>query len=195
MISGDNEIVRKILYKIFHFDEWHLGVPSKRPYFNHTVRKVNEILKSYDCGCVVEVGCGLGDIINKIEWSEKYGYDIEANAIHAARFLYPKVFFYEGSFDAVKNKNIRIIIALNFLHRLDDEECKKAFENLIHENKVERIVVDELTEGGGYRYIHNYKNMFLELDYVLEYRSRGFLAAGKARRHILYFKKRDKWEG
>ena len=37
---------------------------------------------------VVEVGCGLGDILSRIEARDRFGLDEDANVIRAARFLH-----------------------------------------------------------------------------------------------------------
>lgn len=58
----------KLLYKIFNFDEWHVSVIGERPYAMEVVKYINRFLREnteYKRGRkVVEIGCGLGDIVS-----------------------------------------------------------------------------------------------------------------------------------
>lgn len=180
---------REYLQKIIGFDKWHLNSLNERFYALPTINRINEMLhRENPVGAVIEVGCGLGDIISAIRWRDKMGYDIDKRAIWAARILHPLTPFRAGTFDAVRGKKVAVLIALNFLHRINDEDCRRYFRELVHDNQVERIIVDAV-QNPPYQYAHNYEKFFGKLGYTLEYRSRGYIAYKRSIRRILYFRR------
>src|SRR5271167_800480 len=57
-------VLYRILHCIFKFDGWHvLNMYENRTYKKVIVKKVNDLHPSI----TVEVGCGLGEIISKID--------------------------------------------------------------------------------------------------------------------------------
>lgn len=183
---------REYLQKVIGFDEWHLGSLEGRHYALPMIHRVNELLVSGGTsGEVIEIGCGLGDIISLIRWKNRIGYDIDKRTIIAARILHPLTAFRVGTFDELRDKKISILMALNFLHRITDEDCCRYFYQLFHKNEVELVIVDEV-QSPPYQYAHDYVKLFGKLGYVLEYKSRGYPASGRSRRRILYFRKIQK---
>ncbi len=180
---------REYLQKMIGFDKWHLNSLNERFYALPTINRINEILqKENPAGTVIEVGCGLGDIISAIHRRERMGYDIDKRAVRGARILHPLTRFRTGSFDAVRDKKIAVLIALNFLHRIDDKECSQYFRDLLCYNEVDRIVVDAV-QSPPYQYAHDYEKLLGDLGYTLEYKSRGYAAYRHSIRKILYFRK------
>jgi hypothetical protein len=73
------------LREVFGFDSWHASAPySCRPY----KRSVVELANALRLRTVVEVGCGLGDIVSRIAAVELFAFDCDARLIRAARFLH-----------------------------------------------------------------------------------------------------------
>ncbi len=101
---------RKLIWYCFKFDEWHIATANDRLYVRFVVDSVNKMNIS---GKVVEVGCGLGDVLSKINSRDKEGYDISTNVIRAAKFIHPLLKTYVGSFENIINKSIEILIAVN----------------------------------------------------------------------------------
>ena len=159
---------REYLQKIIGFDKWHLNTLNERFYAVPTIKRINGMICSGEVfnGAIIEVGCGLGDIISAVRWKDKLGYDIDRKAVLAARLLHPGTSFRVGTFDVIKNRKIAVLIALNFLNR----------------------VVDEV-QSPPYQYTHDYTALFGKLGYTLKYRSRGYVANERTLRRILYFVK------
>ena len=84
---------RECLQKIIGFDKWHLSNFKERTYVLSTVNRINELIQDgkVSSGTVLEIGCGLGDIISSIRWQNKLGYDVDK--ILAARILHPGMRF------------------------------------------------------------------------------------------------------
>lgn len=181
---------REYLQGIIGFDKWHLGSLEGRLYALPMINRINEMIRSGELpsGMIIEVGCGLGDIISSVQWKDKLGYDIDRKAIRAARILHPLTRFRVGTFDAIRDEKISVLMALNFLHRVNDEDCFRYFSELISFNKVEVIVVDAV-QSPPYQYVHDYERLFGGLGYVLEHKSRGYATWGRSLRKILYFRK------
>lgn len=184
---------REYLQKIIGFDPWHLNSLNERFYAIPTIKRINELIQNGEVsnGTIIEVGCGLGDIISAVNWKDKLGFDIDEKVVLTAKLLHPKTAFQVGSFDAIRGRKISILMALNFLHRVNDEDCYRYFNELTCHNEVDRIVVDEV-QSPPYLYSHDYKRLLGELGYTLKYRSRGYVANERSLRKILYFKKTGK---
>lgn len=181
---------REYLQKIIGFDEWHLNNLNERFYAVPTINRINELIRNGKIGpgTILEIGCGLGDIISSIQWHDRMGYDIDKKAIIAARILHPRTPFRVGSFDTISKKKISVLLALNFLHRIDDENCYQYFSQLFNQNEVDFVVVDAV-QSPPYQYVHDYENLLGKLGYVLEHKSRGYAAWGRSIRKILYFRR------
>ena len=78
------KLSRRILYGIFKFDFWHTSILEDRPYAVDIVEFCN---KRSSRNSILEIGCGLGDIIRKANYGQKWGFDKDYNVIRAARFL------------------------------------------------------------------------------------------------------------
>ncbi len=136
------------LQKIFHFDKWHIYGSSRPDY----VKVVARILNNLDLnGTVVEVGCGLGNILRLSKFQRKVGLDIEANVIRAAKLvnLGKSIQFQIGSFREARNfKNIDVLVAINWVHNIDSESLIGEFL------RFPRMLI--LTEGvENYKYFHS----------------------------------------
>ena len=60
------------LYKIFGFGEWHLIPYEDKEYAQDVVQQLNKYLEGINEDVyIVEVGCGLGDIIKRIKFDKK----------------------------------------------------------------------------------------------------------------------------
>ena len=80
--------IYKYLQKRDKFDPWHtLSTIYSRDYAKWIINNLNQLLNEDDGSWVVEVGCGLGEIIGNINWPHKAGYDLDEGVIKAAKFL------------------------------------------------------------------------------------------------------------
>lgn len=188
-----------VLQKVIGFDEWHLHSLHMRFYALPLIRRLNGLIEENNLinGKIIEVGCGLGDILCEIKWKNRIGYDLDSKAIIAAKILHPFMRFEVGSFSDIKGERISVIMALNFLHTLDDCSLDSNMKKLLINNEVDRVIVDQIEKAEDlsleeYAYIHNYQEYFDHLEYELEYESKSYPASGMARRRILYFRKRTR---
>ena len=85
-VIGMAELVgNQILHLFFHFDKWHIGAPYHlKPYKAQVV----EIINNLTVTSVTEVGCGLGDIISRVDSLERLGIDPDVQVIKCATFLH-----------------------------------------------------------------------------------------------------------
>lgn len=160
-------IFYRFLQWVYKFDQWHVNYPFElKPYAMFVVKYINENLKP---NVVVEIGCGLGEILANIQAKEKYGIDIDKKVLNAASFLHKNkgIKFKEGSFEVVENLNIDVLIALNFLHGVNRETVKNMLEKIFQQNKIKYIIVDNYEEGN---YNHNWEIVFKDFPLQLVYK-------------------------
>lgn len=180
-----------ILHKIYKFDEWHLTPADERPYAECIIRKINSILQKEKInGEIIEIGCGLGDIIANISnsYGARSGYDISKNVIKAARVAHPTVRFKHGSFTDIVNRKIGLAIAVNFFQTIDDESLRTMLDVFTTTNDVDRILLDTVPSPP-YEYAHNYDEIMRKAGFCMEWRSHSFAALPKSRRHLLLYRK------
>ena len=151
----------KKIQKEYGINIWHITPIELRPYAMHIVSELNELFETDMSikGCV-EIGCGLGDIIRNINTPKKYGYDISADVINAAKYIDKKhtTEYFVGSFQDVNSilfDNI-VLVAVNFIHNIDADTLKQSFSCVTQSKHISYIVIDSV-EGKDYRYHHDYK--------------------------------------
>ena len=147
-----------ILYLIFRFEKWHLSSIESRDYSVDLVNFINRDISNE--ARVVEIGCGLGEIISCINCQHRYGYDVSKNVINAARkrSIFNKVIFNIGSFNSFSNLEIDYLIAVNFLHDFDKKQLNEWFHQVTNNNNINKIIVDEVSDAG-YAYNHHFESL------------------------------------
>ena len=145
----------KALMREYHFDPWHISPKELRPYAMDLIRYINSRTGAHEA--VVEIGCGLGEIIRNIRSDRLYGYDINANVINAASFLdkQKRVSFRRGSFENVVGLDIEYLIAVNFMHDIDPSYLRSAFKLVSESNDLRNIIVDSVSNDR-VRFSHNF---------------------------------------
>jgi SAM-dependent methyltransferase len=144
MIGIPSRIFRTLLYYYFRFDKWHVHTRYDRQYPDDIVRYLNS--KPLDNRTsVVEIGCGLGDILTNLDYKKRVGFDLDLNALRAARFLSKLRFQANNSFDWFKfpdselNGVFDTIIMVNWIHHVPPVLLK---------TKIEQYFKDNLSTGG-----------------------------------------------
>ena len=187
----------KLLQKRYLFNSWHVEPINFRPYAMEIVLMTERYINQKNIRCVMEVGCGLGDIIGNIKVSKrnckKIGIDKEHNVINAAKVLHPSVIFLQGSFDNCVSREESCLIMVNFIHRIPYDELKQEMQKVFLKSNVNLVVMDTFSrnENTVYEYSHHGKELF-DGKYRCIRRSRGFAAANGARRYIEYWEKIEK---
>lgn len=187
--------IKMLLYRlfrfIFKFSSWHIVPINKRPYALEIYRTLDNYIKKYDLphAPIIEVGCGLGDIINSLNWEYgKIGFDRCPKVLKAARLVHPKIVFYEGSFSDVNCSEIKCLLMINFIHTIPPYKLKKDIEQILSKSKVKMFVLDTFRNNMGTEYNYSHDGTYLfDGEYKLIKRSNGFMAAHGAKRYIEYW--------
>ena len=155
-------ILFRLLRHVFRFDEWHVhNLYENRPYKKKIVETVNKLHPKV----VVEIGCGLGEILSKVRAEARIGIDADRNALRAARLLNWRehITFIDGSINAasdIPQSEIDCLIMINWLHKIPGREIVEEMKQLLQHKKVRYLVVDEILEGiDGYRFHHEFRKI------------------------------------
>ena len=144
----------KCLGLAFGFDAWHAEAPtSARPYREDAARIVNELNPL----TVVEVACGLGEILSFIQSPHRYGFDIDQGVIKAARLLRGRnIEFQVGSCDAVHLDKFDALILVNWIHEISPESLEACLVPLLP--RIKYLLLDAIDADGsvGYRFKHDF---------------------------------------
>lgn len=155
--ASDFRLYRRLQAK-FGFDPWHVKSPyRRRPY----KRRVVAMIDSFAPETVVEIGCGLGEIISHANAPRRFGFDREAAVIEAAKSLHDGVTFHPGDLRkpaeiaAAVGGPIDVLVAVNWPHMLAFEEIAAAITGLKSETTVRRLIIDTIRpERNGYQHYH-----------------------------------------
>ena len=147
------------LRRVFQFDPWHAGAPySCRAY----KRMVVDLVNSLKPALVVEVGCGLGDILSRVNARERFGLDSDARVIRAARFLHPgKVHWLQGDATGIERVlpagcRMDCLIMVNWIHNLSPDHLAALLLPLLP--RTEYLMLDAIDADGpeSYRFKHDF---------------------------------------
>ena len=154
-----NVYFRKLLQWVFKFDKWHVAPLSQRKYCHKIITKLNAHTQRKS---VIDIGCGLGDILSKLNYASKLGVDAEKNVIRAASFIsnikfnYKNTSYVHGSFPNITlNQKFDAVIMVNWIHNIKAEIVASwltyLYENYLNNNGV--LVID-IVKNDKYRYNH-----------------------------------------
>jgi len=155
-------IVLRLLHYVFGFDKWHVhNTYENRPYKKRIVQRLNEIRPRV----VVEVGCGLGEIVSRLNAKMRIGIDADKNLLRAAKLLNwrKNVTFLDGSISTtgcIRQSEIDCLIMVNWLHNVSDEEIVGEMKQLLQQKTVRYLIVDEILDGiEGYKFHHRFREI------------------------------------
>ncbi len=129
---------------IFNFFQNIVGAQNARK------RLVEEFIRPFRGARILDIGCGTGEILNFLPEDVKYlGCDISRHYIDHAKRRYKKKRNTNFICSDVRNlselsKNTdryNIILAINFLHHLDDHQAKDLFKDIHYLLADEGVVV------------------------------------------------------
>jgi len=183
----------KILLRIFFgFDRWHLVTYLERQYVFDIVQHLNDrdIRNS-----ALEIGCGLGDIIKRLDYDVRVGLDREKEVLSALRFTNKIQNFGSKSinlsvFDFEKDAVLGtydVIIMCNWIHNIEPEFLKIKVEELMRDHLIAggELILD-IVANKSYRYNHSpehlYPNISIKIKVIGNY---------EHGRKVLSFKKKD----
>jgi SAM-dependent methyltransferase len=139
---------------LFGFAPWHSQSPSSaRPYRIGLAALVNDLKPK----CVVEVGCGLGAILSRIESDRRFGYDTDAGVVRAARLLHGRsIRFVQGGFEQITQTDIDVLIAVNWPHEFAPEQLERWIMPLLPSVKYLLVDAIEASSPLAYNYYHDF---------------------------------------
>jgi hypothetical protein len=162
--------------RVFKFDSWHVSHPySCRPY----KRKVVDLANSVRPTTVVEVGCGLGDIVSRVRAARRFGFDSDASVIRAARFLHPGgVRWIHGIGSSVQSTipaecRIDCMIMVNWIHNLNPDQLAAMLLPLLP--RTQYLILDAIDADGpaSYGFKHDFSFLSPLAERVSEMRAEG----------------------
>lgn len=143
LVGGVKKVRYMQMINKYHFDPWHLSPYEWKEYAQACVRYLN----TQNCKTVVDIGCGLGEILRQIKADKKIGLDLQEEVIMAARELNGgKIDFLAGSFGELTEHPIDYLITLNFMHGRTEEEWAETYHTAAVQNDVAHFVVDTVPE-------------------------------------------------
>ncbi len=145
------KLQRIFLRYIFKFDNWHVFTLAEKKYAKDIIVYCNGrgVRNSF-----VEIGCGLGDIVRHVRYRERVGYDMDENALNAARFLNNltfggKIRFSVFTFpDSSLSGTYDVVVLVNWIHLIEPSVLKSAiaayFNTALNEEGV--IIIDTVQD-------------------------------------------------
>ena len=151
---------RHVLQWIYGFDRWHLGHAGEA-YARRIVEFLNGRPEEHR-RAVVEIGCGLGDILRGLRFRTRLGLDRDAGVLAAARVL--AVLRGQGriAFEVFEFPDARLqgrhdaIVLVNWIHQIPPEPLTEALHTYFagHLAPGGAIVVDTIRDPA-YMYNHD----------------------------------------
>ena len=172
-------IAQRIKYRfIFHnmkIDPWHLsGTFYCREYKIKTLEIINSIKPNY----YVDIGCGLGEILNKVKLksTNKFGFDIDKRLLPAIQktnynfyFSSNKKMFFRVLKEKIFGDNNKIVVSLlGFSHKIND---KKLFDLLNDLKKIlgPYILITDSVYNKSEEYKYSHKSFLEKQEKIIEY--------------------------
>ncbi len=140
LVGSMKMIKRKRIQKKYNLGKWFTGSYETRKYAQEVVEYVNASWPN----TVVDLGCGMGDMISHIHAAQKYGYDPKDCLLQEARKIDKSGTIYKkGSFDEVKIEGkIDFLITLQFLHEFTNDKVKTIYSDILDRLDIQNIIVD-----------------------------------------------------
>lgn len=172
-------IVQRIRYKFIFYgmniDPWHLsGTFYCREYKIKTLEIINLIKPDY----YIDIGCGLGEILNKVKLksTNKFGFDIDERLLQAIKktnfefyFSSNKNQFFSLLKEKIQGNNNKIVVSLlNFAHKIND---KKLFQilNALKEILGPYILITDSVFDKSKEYKYSHKLFLEKQEKIIEY--------------------------
>lgn len=126
------------------------------PYVKYICTYINKTSQNWK---IVEIWCGLWNILNHLWNKDIEWYDISKEVIDAAKFINRDINYSVWSFDTPKNKDIEFLIAVNFIHCISPDDLKKYLDVISTKNNIKYFILDEIKDNPNYQYNHNINNI------------------------------------
>jgi SAM-dependent methyltransferase len=151
---------RFLLCLFFQFDKWHLTTLYEKKYAEDITQYLNSKPNANN-NTVIEIGCGLGDIIRNLNYLRKTGFDIDVNVLKAAHFL-SQISFKKADFKWFKfpesnlDEKTDVIILVNWIHHVEPSILKSKLEEYFKLNlNAGGCIILDTVQDKEYRFNHN----------------------------------------
>ena len=127
-------------------DPWHI---KSNIYCRPYKWRVIEVANSLNPNCVIEIGCGLGEIISRVKAQYRVGVDIDKTCIYLANKLNKGPIYIEGSFDSVlalQVKDVDLLIMVNFIHGISMDTLSFCINQILDSKTCKYIITDRYKE-------------------------------------------------
>ena len=147
----------------FRFEWWHTSPLDNKKYALDIIQELDSFPNR---GSILELGCGIGDIIGKVQYKNKYFFDISMNALNAAKFLQKITFKRSNNFykvfdflNASIDQNIQLdaVLLVNWIHGIESKLVYNRLIELINNNLKEGgvIIFDVIEDNSKYSFNHS----------------------------------------
>ncbi len=134
-----SRIVLRVLSFGLKVPKWHLNATFESRDYK---RKVIKIANMYKANFVIEIGCGIGEILGRLNASQKYGFDINKDTLILCKRLNKNIKTIHNDIMSNNQKILEIInssekdetiliIMVNWLHEYSEIKVKKMLESII----------------------------------------------------------------
>jgi len=162
--------LRQAMRLAFGFDRWHISTLQERQYAQDIIIYLNG--RAGNQGqTMVEIGCGVGDILRHARYQERVGLDTDLGALRAARFLtclllqgsvrYSEFRFPDQSLHGVFD----VIVMVNWIHHIAPEVLSAHLSMYLTEQLRPggEIIIDTVQDPA-YRFRHSIAKLTEGLD-------------------------------
>jgi SAM-dependent methyltransferase len=142
------------------FDPWHAKSPFECRGYKREVVQLAEALQPQ---VAVEIGCGLGEIVSRIRGCRRFGFDVDARVVPAARELHGARCRFEcaGLADVETVQRVvgaagaDLLVMVNWPHGLPWVELAEQVRRLTQAVSLKRLIIDTIAPGTpGYAHHH-----------------------------------------
>ena len=134
-----SRIVLRVLSFGLKVPNWHLNATFESRDYK---RKVIKISNMYKTNFVIEIGCGIGEILGRLNASQKYGFDINKDTLILCKRLNKNIKTIHNDIMSNNQKILEIInssekdetiliIMVNWLHEYSEIKVKKMLESIL----------------------------------------------------------------
>jgi SAM-dependent methyltransferase len=174
LLIRSQKAYRYLLRCIFRFDKWHTSPLRERKYAMAIIRYLNsrpsELRKH-----VVEIGCGLGDILAEVQFRKKTGYDLDQKVLRACNFMRNtfatnklELGIFKFPEDQLSGKYDAVLL-INWIHHIPPAILISKVQEIFHQHLNESgVIILDTVQDKSYRHNHSIRDISAALNCSVE---------------------------